>query len=115
MPIEIWILDDVGAKCVKAHAFNKHPYSKLHSEAIGITNGVIFVTYSSLIASSEKGCSRLQQLAQWCGSEFDRLLAADKLVVHERTVADLIEKHSGLLLNQEMQKLRVNWVKLLKR
>jgi hypothetical protein len=77
---------------VQAHAFNKHPYSNLHSEAIGITNGVIFVTYSSLIASSEKGCSRLQQLAQWCGSEFDRLLAADKLDVHERTVADLIEK-----------------------
>ncbi|KAK3121295.1 hypothetical protein QOZ80_8BG0650290 [Eleusine coracana subsp. coracana] len=71
-------LDDVGAKCVKVHALNKLPYSKLESEATGITNGVIFVTYSSLIASSDKGCSRLQQLVQWCGSEFDGLLVFDE-------------------------------------
>jgi hypothetical protein len=61
------------------HALNKLPYSKLDYEAIGITNGIIFVTYSSLIASSEKGCSRLQQLAQWCGSEFDGLLVFDEV------------------------------------
>jgi len=60
------------------HALNKLPYSKLDSEAIGIKDGVVFVTYSSLIASSEKGLSRLQQLVQWCGSEFDGLLVFDE-------------------------------------
>jgi len=61
------------------HALNKLPYSKLDSEAIGIKDGVVFVTYSSLIASSEKGLSRLQQLVQWCGSEFDGLLVFDEV------------------------------------
>ncbi|CAL5030145.1 unnamed protein product [Urochloa decumbens] len=71
-------LDDVGAKCVQVHPLNKLPYSKLDSKAIGIKNGVIFVTYSSLIASSERGRSRLQQLVQWCGHEFDGLLVFDE-------------------------------------
>nr|CAB3485712.1 unnamed protein product [Digitaria exilis] len=71
-------LDDVGAKCVQVHPLNKLPYSKLDSKAIGIKNGVIFVTYSSLIASSERGRSRLQQLVQWCGHEFEGLLVFDE-------------------------------------
>ncbi|KAL5216267.1 hypothetical protein ABZP36_007668 [Zizania latifolia] len=71
-------LDDIGAKCVQVHPLNKLPYSKLDSKAIGIKNGVIFVTYSSLIASSERGRSRLQQLVQWCGQEFDGLLVFDE-------------------------------------
>ncbi|KAI5011295.1 hypothetical protein ZWY2020_013432 [Hordeum vulgare] len=71
-------LDDVGAKCVQVHPLNKLPYSKLDSKAIGIKNGVIFVTYSSLIASSERGRSRLQQLVQWCGHEFDGLIVFDE-------------------------------------
>ena len=62
------------------HPLNKLPYSKLDSKAIGIKNGVIFVTYSSLIASSEKGRSRLQQLVQWCGHEFDGLLVFDEVM-----------------------------------
>ncbi|XP_062226679.1 protein FORGETTER 1-like isoform X2 [Phragmites australis] len=71
-------LDDVGAMCVQVHPLNKLPYSKLDSKAIGIKNGIIFVTYSSLIASSERGRSRLQQLVQWCGHEFDGLLVFDE-------------------------------------
>ena len=51
----------------------------IDSEAMGIKDGVVFVTYSSLIASSEKGLSRLQQLVQWCGSEFDGLLVFDEV------------------------------------
>ncbi|XP_020269430.1 protein FORGETTER 1 [Asparagus officinalis] len=71
-------LDDVGATCVEVHALNKLPYSKLDSRAVGIKEGVVFLTYSSLIASSEKGRSRLQQLVQWCGSEFDGLVVFDE-------------------------------------
>ena len=62
------------------HALNKLPYSKLDSKSVGIREGVIFLTYSSLIASSEKGRSRLQQLVQWCGPGFDGLLIFDEVI-----------------------------------
>ncbi|KAF8036651.1 hypothetical protein BT93_C2393 [Corymbia citriodora subsp. variegata] len=71
-------LDDVGATCVEVHALNKLPYSKLDSKSVGVREGVVFLTYSSLIASSEKGRSRLQQLVQWCGPEFDGLVIFDE-------------------------------------
>ena len=61
------------------HALNKLPYSKLDSKSLGIKEGVVFLTYSSLIASSEKGRSRLQQLVQWCGSDFDGLIIFDEV------------------------------------
>ncbi|XP_021692563.2 protein FORGETTER 1 isoform X3 [Hevea brasiliensis] len=71
-------LDDVGATYIEVHALNKLPYSKLDSKSVGIREGVVFLTYSSLIASSEKGRSRLQQLVQWCGSGFDGLVIFDE-------------------------------------
>ncbi|CAH2067889.1 unnamed protein product [Thlaspi arvense] len=71
-------LDDVGATCVGVNPLNKLPYSKLDSKNVGVKDGVVFLTYNSLIASSEKGRSRLQQLVQWCGPEFDGLLIFDE-------------------------------------
>lgn len=71
-------LDDVGAMCIEVHALSKLPYSKLDSKSVGVREGVIFSTYSSLIASSEKGRSRLQQLVQWCGPEYDGLIVFDE-------------------------------------
>ncbi|XP_028799657.1 protein FORGETTER 1 isoform X2 [Neltuma alba] len=71
-------LDDVGATCIEVHALNKLPYSKLDSKSVGVREGVIFLTYNSLIASSEKGRSRLQQLVQWCGTGFDGLVIFDE-------------------------------------
>ncbi|XP_043807578.1 protein FORGETTER 1 isoform X2 [Manihot esculenta] len=71
-------LDDVGATYIEVHALNKLPYSKLDSKSVGVKEGAVFLTYSSLIASSEKGRSRLQQLVQWCGSEFDGLVIFDE-------------------------------------
>lgn len=62
------------------HALNKLPYSKLDSKSVGIKEGVIFLTYSSLIASSEKGRSRMQQLVQWCGSGYDGLIIFDEVI-----------------------------------
>uniref|UniRef100_A0A162ABW0 PHD-type domain-containing protein n=1 Tax=Daucus carota subsp. sativus TaxID=79200 RepID=A0A162ABW0_DAUCS len=71
-------LDDVGAKFIEVHALNKLPYSKLDSKAVGVKEGVIFLTYSSLIASSEQGRSRLKQLVQWCGKDYDGLIVFDE-------------------------------------
>ncbi|KAK6124556.1 hypothetical protein DH2020_041704 [Rehmannia glutinosa] len=96
-------LDDVGATCVEVgscdnsfvvHALNKLPYSKLDSKSVGIREGVVFLTYSSLIASSEKGRSRLNQLVQWCGQ-------SDGLIVF-----DECHKAKILSLNQEGSRQR---------
>ncbi|KAL1537165.1 udp-glycosyltransferase [Salvia divinorum] len=70
-------LDDVGATCIEVHALNKLPYSKLDSKAVGIKEGVVFLTYSSLIASSERGRSRLHQLVQWFG-DMEGLIVFDE-------------------------------------
>lgn len=64
------------------HALNKLPYSKLDSKSVGVREGIVFLTYSSLIASSEKGRSRLQQLVQWCGPEYDGLIIFDEVMFH---------------------------------
>ncbi|CAN6455835.1 unnamed protein product [Victoria cruziana] len=79
-------LDDVGASCIEVHPLNKLPYSKLDSKSVGIKEGVLFLTYSSLIASSEKGRSRLQQLIQWCGPEYDGPLIFDEARLPEARV-----------------------------
>ncbi|KAM7250787.1 hypothetical protein ACFE04_022670 [Oxalis oulophora] len=71
-------LDDMGAMCIAVHPLNKLPYSKLDSKSVGIKEGVVFSTYSSLIASSERGRSRMQQLVQWCGPGFDGLIIFDE-------------------------------------
>nr|XP_028958706.1 protein FORGETTER 1 isoform X1 [Malus domestica] len=72
-------LDDVCATCIEVHALNKLPYSKLDSKSVGVKEGVIFLTYSSLIASSEKGRSRMGQLVQWCGPGFNGLIIFDEV------------------------------------
>ncbi|XP_004488559.1 protein FORGETTER 1 [Cicer arietinum] len=71
-------LDDMGASCIQVHALNKLPYSKLESKSVGVREGVIFLTYSSLIASSDRGRTRIQQLVQWCGPGFDGLIVFDE-------------------------------------
>lgn len=47
-------LDDVGADYISLHPLNKVPYGSLSSRKSGIEEGVIFLTYSTLISSSEK-------------------------------------------------------------
>ncbi|XP_072063267.1 uncharacterized protein [Arachis hypogaea] len=55
----------------------KNP-DKLSSKSVGVKDGVVFSTYISLIASSDKGQSRLKQLVQWCGPKFDGLIIFDE-------------------------------------
>ncbi|RHN74383.1 putative chromatin regulator PHD family [Medicago truncatula] len=71
-------LDDMGASCIPVHALNKLPYTKLDTKSVGVREGVIFSTYSSLIASSDRGRTRMQQLVQWCGPKFDGLIIFDE-------------------------------------
>ena len=45
---------------------------------MGVKEGVIFLSYSSLISGCDNGQTRLDQLMDWCGSEFDGLVVFDE-------------------------------------
>ena len=45
---------------------------------VGVKEGVVFLTYSSLTSSSDKGDTRLQQLVEWAGPAFDGLVIFDE-------------------------------------
>lgn len=58
-------------------------YAKINSTVNGnVKKGVIFSTYSALISEStgnnNKYKSRLKQLLQWCGSDFDGCIIFDE-------------------------------------
>ena len=56
---------DIGAPEIQLYALNKLPYGRLDSKLIGLDEGVIFVTYSSLIASQDSGKTRFNQILNW--------------------------------------------------
>jgi len=45
---------------------------------LGVKEGVVFLSYSSLISGCDNGSTRIQQLLQWCGPTFDGLLVFDE-------------------------------------
>ncbi|KAL3107892.1 hypothetical protein niasHT_019893 [Heterodera trifolii] len=102
-------LRDIGADKIAVCALNKLRYGRIGSSESGggISRGVIFATYSSLIGESRRGgtaksgksadadgndgiangtkaattaaCNtRLRQLVQWCGREFDGVIVFDE-------------------------------------
>ncbi|KRT83290.1 helicase [Oryctes borbonicus] len=76
-------LKDIGAGKIDVHPLNKFKYAKISSaQNRNIKKGVIFSTYSALIGESNaaggKYKSRLKQLLQWCGSDFDGLIIFDE-------------------------------------
>ncbi|KAM7350606.1 protein strawberry notch isoform 2-T2 [Cochliomyia hominivorax] len=76
-------LSDIGAGKIEVHALNKFKYAKINSDVNNnCKKGVIFSTYSALIGESNnktgKYKSRLKQLLQWCGEDFDGLIVFDE-------------------------------------
>nr|XP_022905904.1 protein strawberry notch isoform X2 [Onthophagus taurus] len=76
-------LKDIGAGKIDVHPLNKFKYAKISSAINGnVKKGVIFSTYSALIGESNsaggKYKSRLKQLLQWCGNDFDGLIIFDE-------------------------------------
>nr|XP_036215279.1 protein strawberry notch isoform X2 [Bactrocera oleae] len=74
---------DIGASKIQVHALNKFKYAKISSDVNNnCKRGVIFSTYSALIGESNnktgKYKSRLKQLLQWCGEDFDGLIIFDE-------------------------------------
>lgn len=76
-------LRDIGAHRIDVHPLNKLKYAKISSQINGnVKKGVIFSTYSALIGESQstvgKYKSRLKQLLQWCGEDFDGCIVFDE-------------------------------------
>jgi len=76
-------LRDIGASKIEVHALNKFKYAKISSAVNGnVKKGVIFSTYSALIGESTqsggKYKTRLKQLLQWCGEDFDGPVVFDE-------------------------------------
>ncbi|XP_034237026.1 protein strawberry notch isoform X2 [Thrips palmi] len=76
-------LKDIGAREVQVHPLNKFKYAKISSSANGnVKEGVVFSTYSALIGESSQASgkykTRLKQLIDWCGEDFDGCIIFDE-------------------------------------
>lgn len=76
-------LRDIGADQITVHALNQSKNSSAPKDVIGsIKEGVIFSTYSDLIAelsvTSRRKLSGLEQLLKWCGQDFDGVIIFDE-------------------------------------
>ena len=77
-------LRDCGAPNIPVFALNKMKYAKISGKENGsIKKGVIFATYTSLIgecrgAKSRKYRSRISQLIQWVGRDYDGVIILDE-------------------------------------
>lgn len=82
-------LKDIGAGHIQVHFLSKMKYGKINSDLNGnVKKGVLFATYSALIGESSSGQgkykSRLKQILNWCGDDFDGVvsIALLSLCVH---------------------------------
>ncbi|XP_060806586.1 protein strawberry notch [Amyelois transitella] len=76
-------LRDIGASNIEVYPLNKFKYAKISSSVNGnVKKGVVFTTYSALIgetqSSATKYKTRLKQLLQWCGEDFDGCIVFDE-------------------------------------
>ena len=79
-------LKDIGAGHVDVHFLSKMKYAKINSSINGkIKKGVMYSTYSALIGESQGAASkgskyktRLKQLLNWCGKDFDGPIIFDE-------------------------------------
>lgn len=53
-PTHIHLPHQPAATEIPLHSLNKLPYGKLDSKRIGIKEGVVFLTYASLVSQSDK-------------------------------------------------------------
>ena len=67
------------------HFLSKMKYAKINSQVNNyVKKGVMYATYSALIGESQGSCmdakykTRLKQLLQWCGEDFDGCIIFDE-------------------------------------
>lgn len=71
-------LEDVAGKdYCPVFQLNKFKYGKIREQK-GSSKGVMFSTYASLIGKSKSGASRLKQLIEWFGKDYDGVIVFDE-------------------------------------
>ena len=68
-------LRDIGAEYIPLHSLKKLKYNSLNEDEL---EGVLFVTYSNLIAKNHRHETRLDEILEWCGSDFEGLIIFDE-------------------------------------
>ncbi|XP_045618673.1 protein strawberry notch homolog 1 isoform X2 [Procambarus clarkii] len=76
-------LKDIGCGHISVYFLSKMKYGKINSDLNGnVKKGVLFATYSALIGESSSGQgkykSRLKQILNWCGDDFDGCIVFDE-------------------------------------
>jgi predicted RNA methylase len=65
---------DLGGAPTDIHALSKWTADEL----IKLTEGILFVTYATLRAVSQKGKTRLEQVLDWLGEDYEGVIAFDE-------------------------------------
>lgn len=60
------------------HTYFHSPIKSKMQRNGGFTEGVIFSTFSTLVAKKSKSRTRLRQLLSWCGHDFDGCMLFDE-------------------------------------
>ena len=70
---------DLSIALLSAQFYRRQLESELQPVTcqVGVKEGVVLLTYSSLISAADSGASRLQQLVDWCKPGFDGLIVFD--------------------------------------
>lgn len=102
-------LTDIGALHIPVYSLNKCKYTKLNSVENGnIKKGVLFSTYSAIIAktsqSGSKFKTRLDQVVDWCGKNFDGALIFDEC--HKAKNLSFSGKHKSTKTGQVVLELQ---------
>jgi len=71
-------LKEIGAGSIPVHDLKDYPVGKQLRNVKILESGVIFCTYALLIRTDNRR-SRLQQLIDWCGRDFDGVIAFDEV------------------------------------
>ena len=74
-------LKAIDASCIAVHALNKMNYAKISADVNGyVKEGLVFSSYLTLSGesqSNERFGTRLKQLVNWCGKDFDGVIVFD--------------------------------------
>lgn len=99
-----------GAPCIEKLSSKAHKQTRYLQ--IGVLEGILFLSYSSLISGCDNGQTRINQITEWCGAEFDGLIVFDechkaKNLVPEAGVKSTKVGRLVLELQQSLPKARV--------
>uniref|UniRef100_A0A914Y3P1 Uncharacterized protein n=1 Tax=Panagrolaimus superbus TaxID=310955 RepID=A0A914Y3P1_9BILA len=70
--------DVAGKDYCPIHHLSKFKYGNIRAQQKSTSKGIMFATYASLVGKSKAGESRLQQLIEWFGENYDGCIIFDE-------------------------------------